>query len=104
MTGKELIVYILQNNLENEEVFKNGKLLGYVTIPQAAVGMGIGEAAVRALINLGAVSHVKIDDVEYVSAVDIQEYKSIDEKKVEMMYEHFKRWLADLETNGGYKK
>lgn len=104
MTGKELIVYILQNNLENEEVFKDGNILGYVPVPKAAVEMGMGEAAVRALISLGAVSRIKINDVEYVSAVDIQEYKYVDEKKVEMMYEHFKRWLADLETNGGYKK
>ena len=31
MTGRELIVYILENGLENEPIFKNGKPIGFIT-------------------------------------------------------------------------
>ena len=30
MTGRELILYILQNGLENEEVFKDGIFVGFI--------------------------------------------------------------------------
>lgn len=29
MTGKELILYILENNLEDSEIFKDGKFLDF---------------------------------------------------------------------------
>ena len=43
MTYGDLIVYIIQNNLVNEEVFQNGKLAGFMSIPEAAVKFEVGE-------------------------------------------------------------
>ena len=35
MTGRELILYILSNGLENEPVFKDGKFIGFMTEEEA---------------------------------------------------------------------
>lgn len=37
MTGKELIIYILQYNLENEEMFEDGKFVGFIAEEEMAV-------------------------------------------------------------------
>jgi excisionase family DNA binding protein len=102
MTGRELIVYILQNNLEDEELFKDGKLLGYMTVSEAAATLKVGEATVRALIDLGAVSYVKINDLTYVSAVDISEHKAIDPGKVSLLYNYCQ--MISAVANGGKSK
>lgn len=55
MTGRELIIYILKNNLENEPVFKDGKFIGYITAREAAAKMNVGEATVEALVSMGRI-------------------------------------------------
>ena len=47
MTGRDLILYILENNLENEEVYKDGRLLGYMTIEEAAVKFNVGIETIK---------------------------------------------------------
>lgn len=47
MTGKELILYILQNDLENEVVIENGVFIGFMNEEEAAVKFGVGVATVR---------------------------------------------------------
>ena len=44
VTGRDLILYILSNNLEDEEVFKDGKLIGFLTAWEAAEKMNVGIA------------------------------------------------------------
>lgn len=51
MTGKDLIIYILANNLENEPVFKDGKFIGFITIGEAASKMDVGMATILAWMN-----------------------------------------------------
>lgn len=46
MTGRELILYILENGLEDEQVFKDGKFVGFVTAEEAAVKMHVGPATI----------------------------------------------------------
>jgi hypothetical protein len=53
MTGKELIIYILQNNLENEEVFNNQKFAIFMSEEEAAVALGVGTGAIRAMFEMG---------------------------------------------------
>lgn len=48
MTGKELILYILQNNLENVVVLEDGFFIGFMTESEAAVKFGVGIAQIRA--------------------------------------------------------
>lgn len=65
MTGKELILYILQNNLENENVFENGLFVGFMTEEEAAVELGVGVAAMRTLHVTGIYKGVMIGDKLY---------------------------------------
>jgi hypothetical protein len=48
MTGKELILYILQNNLEDTVVLQGGVFIGFMTEEEAAVKFNVGLATIRA--------------------------------------------------------
>jgi transposase len=48
VTGKELILYILQNNLENDVVVKNGLLIAVLSDEEIAVMFNVGIATVQA--------------------------------------------------------
>lgn len=63
MTYGDLIVYIVQNNLVNEEVFQNGKLTGFMSIPEAAVKFEVGESTVRAWICMGIIDYIQFNGV-----------------------------------------
>lgn len=72
MTGRELIVYIMENGLEDEPIFKDGKFVGYMTIEEAAIHLGVGVETVKIwtlLYNL--YDYIKVGDVIYIP-VDAQ--------------------------------
>ena len=50
MTGRDLIIYIMQNGLEDKPVFENGALLGFMTERQFAEKMSVGVASVEVWI------------------------------------------------------
>lgn len=66
MTGRELIVYILQNGLEDQEVFENGKFVGFATAEEAAVKKNVGVATIRAWMKLGIVDGVTVKPGTYI--------------------------------------
>lgn len=68
MTGRDLIVYILTNNLENALVFEDGTFLGFLTVKQVAEKMQVGEATVLTWLNLNMLEHIKIGEVIYIPA------------------------------------
>lgn len=68
MNGRELILYILANGLEDEPVFENGRLLGFMTIGEAAVKFNVGTATIRAWINQGMLQGIKIGEELYIPA------------------------------------
>jgi hypothetical protein len=55
MTGKELIIYILQNNLEDKVVLSNGIFTGIMDAEQAAAKFGVGVATVQTWYQLGMI-------------------------------------------------
>lgn len=65
MTGRELIVYILQNNLEDEVVVKDGIFIWFMNEEEAAVKFGVGVAQVKAWYTCGMLSGTKIGDHIY---------------------------------------
>ena len=67
MTGREFIVYILENHLENEDIFQNGELIGYMSEVRAAIKFEVGLATIRAWIESGKLDHIKIGDVYFIS-------------------------------------
>ena len=65
MTGKELILYILQNNLENEIVIKDSIFVWLMNEEEAAVKFGVGVATIKAWYIYGMLSGTKIGDHLY---------------------------------------
>ena len=67
MTGRELIMYILENHLEDEPVFQNGTFIGYMSDKKFAETLGVGLATVHTWILLGYVKGaITIGDCTYV--------------------------------------
>lgn len=62
MTGKELIMYILQNNLENEVVVGDTSFLGLVTAEEVAVEFNVGINTVKVWYELGILDGIKVCD------------------------------------------
>ena len=60
MTGRDLIVYISQNHLEDEPIFKNGTFIGFMTVEEAAAQCDVGAATIYAWAYLGKIPYVKI--------------------------------------------
>lgn len=66
MTGRELILYILENRLEDEPVFKNGAFVGFMTVTQAAEKMDVGLATIFAWNTMGKLEGVLLRGGIYI--------------------------------------
>lgn len=66
MTGRDLIVYILKNNLEDEPVFLEKGFLNLMTLRQAAVKFEVGVATVKTWFELGVIDGVMVGDEIYI--------------------------------------
>ena len=66
MTGRDLIIYILENNLENEQIFKDGKLIGFMTVAEAAAKFGVGEATIYVWIGMNIIPGIQIEEGIYI--------------------------------------
>lgn len=66
MTGKELIMYILTNDLEYEPIFNHGRFIGHMTVDEVALKLDIGIAAVCALIAQGQLDYIRIGDTFFI--------------------------------------
>ena len=65
MTGREMIMFILENKLEDEIVIKDGIFIGFMDEDEAAVRFNVGVATVRTWYAMGKLSGVKIGDRLY---------------------------------------
>lgn len=66
MTGRELIIYILSNGLEDEPVFKDGKFVGLLTVREAAVKFNVGVETVKAWYVMGKIKGVTFGSDLYI--------------------------------------
>lgn len=66
MTGRDLIIYILANNLENEPVFKDGKFIGFLTAEEMAIKMNVGVATIKAWAECGLIDCVRCPGEFYI--------------------------------------
>lgn len=74
MTGKELIVYILSNNLENVKLGPDTlEILGYITKDAFAVKNRAGLSTVDAWILMGRIPFVTIGNKVYVPNKTLEE-------------------------------
>lgn len=68
MTGREMILYILSNGLENEPVVKDGRLVGFMSIDEAAARMNVGSATIHVWVWQKQLPFVSIGDTIYIPA------------------------------------
>lgn len=68
MTGRDLIIYILKNGLENEPVFQNGNLLGFMNTLEAAMKFGVGTSTIDTWIRLGKLESISIGEIKLIPA------------------------------------
>ena len=66
MTGRDLIIYILQNNLEDKDVFKNGIFVGLMPEEEAAAKFKVGVPTIRVWHALGFIRSISIGDSIFV--------------------------------------
>ena len=60
MTGRDLILYILENNLENEQVIKDGVFIWLMNEIEAAAKFNVGVATIRAWYVYGKLDGILI--------------------------------------------
>ena len=63
MTGRDLIIYILRNNLEDEPIIDSNL---FMTASEAAAKLGVGVATVQTWYEIGMVTGFIFNDVLYV--------------------------------------
>ena len=68
MIGRDLILYILENRLEDKQVFENGTFLGFITPNEFATKTGVGVATVFTWIFRGQLEHVRIGNLYLIPA------------------------------------
>lgn len=68
MTGRDLIIYILQKGLEDELVYEDGRLLGFMTAMEAAVKFEVGVKTIHVWVDVDMLEGVKIGNVLYIPA------------------------------------
>ena len=66
MTGRELIIYIMENNLENEPMFVDGVFVGFIPVDEAAKKLDVGVETIKALVKLGRLTGVTISNELYI--------------------------------------
>lgn len=79
MTGKELILYILLNDFEDEEIDKDGKLVGFITIEEMALKRSVGVETVRTWIELGQIKSITIGGLTMIPEKYIYGGKELEE-------------------------
>lgn len=72
MTGRDLIIYILENHLEDVEI--ETKLL-LVPLDKAAVELGCGLAGVKALLSIGKIKGIRLNGKYYIFSTEIERAK-----------------------------
>ena len=65
MTGRDLIIYILQNNLEDEVVLKDGFFAGFMDENEAAAKFGVGAFTIMAWYSIGALDGIQVGEKLY---------------------------------------
>lgn len=78
MTGRDLIIYILQNGLEDEPVFEDGRLLGFMTAIEAAIKFDVGLATIYIWASHNEIPGVRIGEDLYIYANAVRPIKDTD--------------------------
>lgn len=66
MTGRELIIFVMENHLEDVTIFDGNMLPGLMTLDEAAVKWHSGRNTLKALFEMGKLPGVVIDEKLYM--------------------------------------
>ena len=66
ITGRDLILYIMNNHLENYPVFQNGRFLDFLTVKEAAVKCDVGESTIRVWVKMNTLPHIVIGEQIFI--------------------------------------
>ena len=66
MTGRDLIIYIMENKLEDELVLDGNRLLGFMTAQEAALKYNVGVATIKLWYELKIISGVKVGEEIFI--------------------------------------
>lgn len=66
MTGRDLIIYILENGLEDEPVFFDDGFLNLLTVEEVAEKYSVGVATVRVWYDFEMLKGVRVGDDIYI--------------------------------------
>lgn len=69
ITGKDLIMYILTHDLEDEVLFvckDDGSLIGFMSDIEAAEKFNVGLATIYAWVDMGLLGHIKLNNTVYI--------------------------------------
>lgn len=81
MTGRDLIIYIMQNNLEDEVVLKDGFFVGFMDENEAAAKFDVGVETIRVWYSLRMLDGIRVGKKLYF-------FKNVpDPRKGEMTHE-----------------
>ena len=72
MLGRELIVFILENGLENVDIFDAKFFKAFPTVGDVAVEFNVGTATVEAWIQTERLNAIEFDGVVYISPVSVR--------------------------------
>ena len=67
MLGRELIIFILENGLEDVDVFDAEFFRAFPTVGDVAVAFNVGIATVEAWLETGCLNGIEFDGVTYIS-------------------------------------
>ena len=65
MTGRDLILFILENKLEDESVIKDGVFMWLMSEDEVAAKFGTGVSTIRVYNTLGMLDGIQIKDKLY---------------------------------------
>lgn len=85
MTGRDLILYILTNGLEDEPIFDSNTIfmenLGFMPMDEVAVRMNVGFSTVIAWMQKGVLNGYNINNALYVEVNSVQALLDKTERK-----------------------
>lgn len=68
MTGRDLIIYIMENGLEDCSVFEDGRYLGFMNVSETASKFNVGPATIETWLQIGWIKGIKVDGRVYIPA------------------------------------
>ena len=72
MTGRDIILYILENHLEDEPFFSNDSVIGLVNTYYAAAKIGVGPETINAWFDLKVVPKIQIGQTSFMTVKDLE--------------------------------